>query len=492
MRVPLLILLLSALGAVEAPRVLILTAEGFNPGELWQPRYALHAAGISVTLTSPGGGPVAAGSTQRDHELAASGPLAGIDPAVFDALLVPGGHAPERLEPLPLALATVRAFFADHRPVATICHGPRLLEAAGVLGDRVATGWWEVASEIPVRWVGPGRGAWVDRPLVRDGNLLSARYPGDGAVFSAALVAQVAAATEHPVPRIQRRVVVLDLGAARMLQWAVAGGALQALGAELAHRPWYRLATSATDLQPRADDAVVVLDGGKRSELDLEAILEPWRAAGATILALGPVPGFAEPLPAEPFAALDALVLRLAQNAVEPAPTLVDVGPVCYLALAPGCDGAAAAAATALAELAGYHVVTVGPEQGWLRGVNGLPLETTRTYAAVAPGRGDLLVLPGGPGPAVVDAARAAWAMDAHERGAALLSIGLDGLTIGLDPRNADRHFATSEQAEWSFGKQGGRYHRDPVVRSAAHLVSARDRHELAAAWRLLHEEDEP
>ncbi|MBE2199327.1 MAG: DJ-1/PfpI family protein [Anaerolinea sp.] len=59
-----------------------------------------------------------------------------IDETTYDALVIPGGRAPEYIRLNPRVLDIVRHFFATNKPVASICHGAQVLAAAGVLDGR--------------------------------------------------------------------------------------------------------------------------------------------------------------------------------------------------------------------------------------------------------------------------------------------------------------------------------------------------------------------
>lgn len=90
----------------------------------------------------------------------------------YDALLIPGGRAPEYLRLDERVLELVRAFAAADKPIAAICHGAQLLAAAGVLEGRSCSAYPACAPEV--RLAG---GEYVDIPLDQahiDGNLVTA------------------------------------------------------------------------------------------------------------------------------------------------------------------------------------------------------------------------------------------------------------------------------------------------------------------------------
>lgn len=97
-----------------------------------------------------------------------------IDPAGYDALVIPGGRAPEYLRLNPRVLEIVRHFFETGKPVASICHGPQILAAAGVLNGRACTAYPAVMPDL----LSAG-GKWVAANetysnAVVDGNLVTA------------------------------------------------------------------------------------------------------------------------------------------------------------------------------------------------------------------------------------------------------------------------------------------------------------------------------
>lgn len=90
----------------------------------------------------------------------------------YDALLVPGGRAPEYLRLNKAVIAMVRHFFEAGKPVAAICHGAQILAAAGVLEGRRCSAYPACAPEVEL-----AGGTYADIPVteaVTDGNLVSA------------------------------------------------------------------------------------------------------------------------------------------------------------------------------------------------------------------------------------------------------------------------------------------------------------------------------
>src|SRR5207245_11574218 len=101
----------------------------------------------------------------------------------FDALVIPGGHAPDKMRMRHAMVDLARDAMEAGKPVAAICHGPQVLISANALRGRILTCWPSVA--IDVQNAG---GLYVDKPVVEDGNLLTSRKPDDVPMFSEAII----------------------------------------------------------------------------------------------------------------------------------------------------------------------------------------------------------------------------------------------------------------------------------------------------------------
>ncbi|WP_167471593.1 DJ-1/PfpI family protein [Nocardia arthritidis] len=71
-----------------------------------------------------------------------------VDPATYDALVVPGGRAPEYLRNDERCRELVRHFASERKPIAALCHGPLILAAAGVLMGRSCSAYPALAPDI--------------------------------------------------------------------------------------------------------------------------------------------------------------------------------------------------------------------------------------------------------------------------------------------------------------------------------------------------------
>jgi protease I len=118
-------------------------------------------------------------SEKRGHNFAVTADFDAVIPAAYDALVIPGGRAPEYLRLDDRVLALVRHFAEMGKPLASVCHGQQILAAAGVVQGKRCTAYPAVRPDL-VR----AGAIWCDvnktfSNAVVDGNLVTAAaWPG--------------------------------------------------------------------------------------------------------------------------------------------------------------------------------------------------------------------------------------------------------------------------------------------------------------------------
>ncbi|EMA29608.1 DJ-1/PfpI family protein [Haloarcula japonica] len=103
----------------------------------------------------------------RGHDFVLNATMADVTPSDYDALVVPGGRAPEYLRTYDEVLEAVQHFFEEDKPVAALCHGPQILAAADVLDGYEMTSYPACRAECEAAGC-----SWVDE-VVTDGNLVT-------------------------------------------------------------------------------------------------------------------------------------------------------------------------------------------------------------------------------------------------------------------------------------------------------------------------------
>jgi len=162
-------------------KILAFVDDIYEDLELWYPKMRLEEEGWKVVVA----GPEAGRSYQGKHgyPCVADFAIREIRSSEFDALLVPGGFAPDKLRRDPDVLRLVREFDMAKKPIAHICHAGWILISAGVLKGRRATSTPGIKDDM----INAGC-VWVDEPVVVDGNQISSRRPADLPRFARAFV----------------------------------------------------------------------------------------------------------------------------------------------------------------------------------------------------------------------------------------------------------------------------------------------------------------
>lgn len=179
---------------LHGKKVAILVTDGFEQIELLEPRKALDDAGATTQVVSPKENKVKGWNhTEWGKEVGVDVALRSAKAGDFDALLLPGGVMnPDNLRMIAEAVAFVKHFVDAGKPVAAICHGPwTLIEADAVRGHTI-TSWPSLKTDLK------NAGAnWVDKEVVRDGNLVTSRKPDDIAAFNREMIQLFAEESEQ-------------------------------------------------------------------------------------------------------------------------------------------------------------------------------------------------------------------------------------------------------------------------------------------------------
>ena len=174
--------------SIGKSRILILATDGFEQSELEVPLKTLKDAGARVDVVSLKDGEIT-GWDKKDWGSAVKvdRTLEAANPADYDALVLPGGQInPDLLRVEKDAVEFVEAFAGTGKPLAAICHAPWLLIEAGVVAGKRATSYKSIATDMK------NAGAkWEDAETVVDGNIITARNPGDLKAFCNAIVEAV-------------------------------------------------------------------------------------------------------------------------------------------------------------------------------------------------------------------------------------------------------------------------------------------------------------
>ncbi len=169
-------------------KIAILATHGFEESELSSPKEYLEQQGWTAHIVSPESGSIKAWA-EKDwgKEYLVDQTLDNAAASDYDALVLPGGVInPDQLRTNEKALSFVKDFFAQHKPVAAICHGPQVLINAGVVEGRNLTSVNSISQDLK------NAGArWEDSEVVVDAGLVTSRTPKDLPAFNAKLVEEI-------------------------------------------------------------------------------------------------------------------------------------------------------------------------------------------------------------------------------------------------------------------------------------------------------------
>jgi len=162
--------------AVGTKKIALLVEELYNEFEFWYPYYRMKEAGFDVVVVGSGTQKVYRGKYGIPAE--AEVDAGDVQPSRFDAVIIPGGYAPDRMRICRGMLEIVRELFAAGKTVAAICHGGWVLISAGVVKGRRATGCPMIKDDL----VNAGA-EFLDQEVVVDENLITSRIPDDLPAF---------------------------------------------------------------------------------------------------------------------------------------------------------------------------------------------------------------------------------------------------------------------------------------------------------------------
>jgi protease I len=160
---------------LSGKKILLLAGPDFEDRELFYPLYRFTEAGATVKV---------AGLGEKSYKgkygivIDVDGSCADFVKQSFDCVLVPGGWAPDKIRADMAALEIVRKTLKEGNVVASICHGGWVLASADVVNGKTVTSFENIKHDL----IHAGA-KWVDKEVVVDGGLVTARKPADLPAF---------------------------------------------------------------------------------------------------------------------------------------------------------------------------------------------------------------------------------------------------------------------------------------------------------------------
>lgn len=163
-------------------RVAILAEDNYQELELWYPLLRLQEAGAEVMVI--GTGSAGTYTSKHGYPVTVDAVADEVKAADFDAIIVPGGYAPDLLRRYEAILKLVREAHQQGKVIAAICHAPWVLISAGILKGRKVT----CVSAIKDDVINAGA-TYLDQEVVQDGNIITSRMPTDLPAFCRTIIA---------------------------------------------------------------------------------------------------------------------------------------------------------------------------------------------------------------------------------------------------------------------------------------------------------------
>ncbi len=161
-------------------RILILVSDNFQDMEAMYPLYRFREAGMDVVVA---GAEAKEYKGKHGYPLNADIAIEGCRSQDFDAVIIPGGWAPDAMRQNKYMLDIVREMHEANKVVAAICHGAWVPISAGITKGHTMTAYIAVKDDV----INSGA-SFVDEEVVVDGNLITSRKPDDLPAFCSAIL----------------------------------------------------------------------------------------------------------------------------------------------------------------------------------------------------------------------------------------------------------------------------------------------------------------
>jgi protease I len=176
---------------LQGKHVAIFAEDLYEELELWYPLLRFKEEGAEVIV-------VGSGDTKEYHgkhgyPVTVDKGIQEVDVEQFDAVVIPGGYAPDRMRRHAAMVNFVREMAHQGKIVAAICHGGWMLASAEVVASKTVTSFFAIKDDL----VHAGA-IYKDAEVVVDGNLITSRKPSDLPAFLAAIIAALGGEVRCP------------------------------------------------------------------------------------------------------------------------------------------------------------------------------------------------------------------------------------------------------------------------------------------------------
>ena len=162
--------------SLKGKKAIVLAEDTYQELELWYPFYRLKEEGAEVKII--GSGDRSTFVSKLGYPVTADASAEAVDMTDYDAIIIPGGYAPDRMRRHPPMVKLVRDACDQDKVIGAICHAGWMLISANILKGKKATCFSAIRDDL----VNAGA-KYLDQEVVRDGNLITSRTPDDLPAF---------------------------------------------------------------------------------------------------------------------------------------------------------------------------------------------------------------------------------------------------------------------------------------------------------------------
>jgi len=169
------------MSVLSGKKILMFVDDIYEDLELWYPKLRLTEAGAKVYVAGPEKNKTYYG--KHGYPCKSDIAIEKTDPSKYNALVIPGGFAPDKLRRSKKVLSITKHFYNSNKLIAHICHAGWIPISAGIMKGYKCTSTPGIKDDIL------NAGAeWLDQPVVVDRNMISSRKPDDLPEFCAAII----------------------------------------------------------------------------------------------------------------------------------------------------------------------------------------------------------------------------------------------------------------------------------------------------------------
>ncbi len=171
-------------GQLQGKNIAVLAEDLYEDLELWYPTLRLREEGATVLIAGTG---ARSYRGKNGYPVEVDTDVSKLSASDLDAVVIPGGYAPDRLRRYPAVLSLVREVYERGGVVAAICHAAWVPISAGIVRGKRATCFFAIKDDL----VNAGA-LYEDAPVVVDGTFITSRQPSDLGHFCRAIIAALA------------------------------------------------------------------------------------------------------------------------------------------------------------------------------------------------------------------------------------------------------------------------------------------------------------